>query len=103
MFSQPTGADVAGFGNSGPQRLPPAAGMWNVDLSVFKAFPVGRFRPEFRVRVANIFNHPNWGAPDTSFTSPLFLTWSPSSVDTTATLSTPGCSSDSGSSSDEGS
>ena len=57
-----------------------------MDLSFFKAFPVGHLRPEFRVEIANVFNTRNWGAPNTSFTSPNFLKWSPGSVDTTATL-----------------
>src|SRR5439155_5144238 len=85
QFSQPSGLDVAGFGNTGRDffRRPK---QWNMDMSVFKAFRVGRARPELRLEVANIFNHRNWGAPNTSFTSPLFLTWSPSSVDTTASL-----------------
>jgi hypothetical protein len=80
-FSQPTGLDYAGFGNTGRTTFRrPAA--WNVDLSFFKAFPIGRFRPEFRLEFANIFNHFNWGAPNTSFTSPLFLTYSPSNAST---------------------
>jgi hypothetical protein len=85
QFSQPSGLDVAGFGNTKRNqfRRPPQT---NVDLSFFKAFPVGRLRPEFRVEVANLFNTRNWGAPNTSFTSPNFLRWSPGSVDTTATL-----------------
>ncbi len=85
LFSQPSGLDLAGFGNTKRDffRRPAQS---NVDLSFFKAFPVGRYRPEFRVEIANLFNQRNWGAPNTSFTSPLFLTWSPSSVDTTATL-----------------
>jgi hypothetical protein len=85
QFSQPSGLDLAGFGNTKRNffRRPAQS---NVDLSFFKAFPIGRYRPEFRVEIANLFNTRNWGAPNTSFTSPLFLTWSPSSVDTTATL-----------------
>ena len=47
---------MAGFGNTGRTTFRrPAA--WNVDLSLFKAFPIGRFRPEFRLEVTNIFNH----------------------------------------------
>jgi hypothetical protein len=85
LFSQPSGLDIAGFGNTKRNYFRRPA-QWNVDLSFFKAFPIGRFRPEFRLEVANLFNTRNWGAPNTSFTSPLFLTYSPSSVDTTATL-----------------
>jgi hypothetical protein len=84
LFSQPTGLDLAGFGNAKRNffRRPAQS---NLDLSFFKAFPIGRFRPEFRLEIANALNQRNWGAPNTTFTSPLFLTWSPSSVDTTAT------------------
>jgi hypothetical protein len=85
LFSQPTGLDLAGFGNTGRNWFRRSS-QWNVDFSIFKAFRVGRFRPEIRLDIANVFNHRNWGAPNTSFTSPLFLTYSPGSVDTTATL-----------------
>ena len=84
-FSQPTGLGVDGFGTTKRNYFRrPAA--WNVDLSLFKAFPIGRFRPEFRMDFTNVFNHVNWGAPNTTFTSPNFLTYSAGSVDTTATL-----------------
>ena len=81
LFSQPSGLDLAGFGNTGRNyfRRP---SQWNMDFSMFKAFPIGRFRPEFRISVANLFNHVNWGTPNTSFTSPNFMLYSPSSVDT---------------------
>lgn len=84
-FLQPSGLGIDGFGTSGRNffRRPAQS---NVDLGIFKAFPIGRYRPEFRLEVANLFNTRNWGPPNTSFTSPLFLTYSPSSVDTTATL-----------------
>ncbi len=85
LFSQPSGLDVAGFGNTGRNFFRRPA-QTNMDLSFFKAFPFGRYRPEFRLEIANVFNTRNWGAPNTSITSPLFLTWSPSNVDTTATL-----------------
>ena len=51
--------------------------MWNFDLGVFRAFPVGRFRPEIRVSVTNLFNHTNWGRPVTDFTDPRFMTFTP--------------------------
>ena len=80
IFSQPAGLDREGFGNSGRNafRRPP---VWNMDLSLFKAFQIGRVRPEIRIEAANIFNHPNWGAPNTTITSPNFLTFSPSNVE----------------------
>jgi hypothetical protein len=84
-FSQPTGLGIDGFGTTDRNHFRRPS-QWNVDLSIFKAFPIGRFRPELRLDIANLFNTRNWGAPNTSFTSPLFLTYSPSSVDTTATL-----------------
>jgi hypothetical protein len=85
LFSQPTGLDVAGFGNTARNdfRRP---SQWNVDFSIFKAFPMGRFRPEFRIDISNLFNHVNWGAPNTSFTSPNFMLYGASNYDTTATL-----------------
>jgi hypothetical protein len=79
LFSQPTGTGKEGFGTSlrNQFRRPP---VWNLDLSMFKIFKVTeRFRPEFRIEAANIFNHTNWGAPATGFTDTTnFLTFSPS-------------------------
>ena len=76
-FSQPTGADLGGFGNSERNQFRRPS-VWNVNLGVFRAFPVGRFRPELRVDVTNLFNHTNWGAPVTGFTDPRFMTFIPS-------------------------
>ena len=45
---------------------------------MFRSFPVGKFRPEIRVDVTNLFNHTNWGAPVTGFTDPRFMTFIPS-------------------------
>jgi hypothetical protein len=80
LFSQPTGANVAGFGNSGRNgfRRP---SVWNVDLSLFKSFQIGRVRPEIRIEAANVFNHPNWSNPVTSFTANNFLQFTPSNYD----------------------
>ena len=80
LFSQPTGLGKEGFGNSGRTgfRRPP---VWNVDLSLFKAFPIGRLRPEFRLEAANVFNHVNWGAPVTGFTDPNFMLFTPGSAE----------------------
>jgi hypothetical protein len=77
LFSQPTGANYAGFGNTDRSffRRP---SVWNVDLSFFKSFQLGKVRPELRVDIANVFNHPNWGAPVTSFTANNFLQFTPS-------------------------
>jgi hypothetical protein len=62
IFSQPTGANVAGFGNSGRNRFrrPP---VWNMDMSLFKSFQLGRLQPQIRLEAANVFNHTTWNAP----------------------------------------
>jgi hypothetical protein len=85
-FSQPTGLGVEGFGNTKRNHFRRPA-QWGVDVSLFKAFPIGRLRPELRVDVTNVFNHFNWGAPNTTFTSPQFMLYNPGSVDYTAVYS----------------
>jgi hypothetical protein len=79
LFSQPTGADVAGFGNSARNQFRSPA-VWNVDLSLFRSFPVGRFRPEIRIEATNVFNHTSWGRPNLTFTDPRFMTFAPSAA-----------------------
>ncbi len=56
-------------------------------MSLFKAFAVGRFKPEIRVDVTNVFNHFNWGTPNTTITSPNFMLYNAGSVDYTAVYS----------------
>jgi hypothetical protein len=87
LFSQPTGASVAGFGNSGRNRFRRPS-VWNADLSLFKSFQVGRIRPEFRIEAANIFNHPNWGAPVTTYTANNFMQFVPDNAE--VSTNTPG-------------
>ncbi len=85
IFSQPTGTGKDGFGTSGRNRFrrPP---QYNLDMSLFKVFKVTeRIRPEFRIEAANFLNHANWGAPNTTFTSPLFLQFAPGNTDATNT------------------
>jgi carboxypeptidase family protein len=80
LFSQPIGLGKEGFGNSGRNRFrnPPA---WNLDFSLFKQFSVGeRFKPEFRIEAANVFNHTTWGSPVTNFTANNFLQFTPGSA-----------------------
>ena len=62
VFSQPQGVV---FGNTGRNQFR-GPGAWNIDFSLFRAFPIGRAdrRFEFRVEVFNLLNHPNWGNPD---------------------------------------
>ena len=56
---QPAGQRV---GQQRPQRVP-RAGNWNLDLSLFRAIPIGTRRLEFRVESQNVFNHTQWGEP----------------------------------------
>ncbi len=91
-FSQPTGVGVEGFGNTGRNffRKP---GIWNVDLSLFKSFQIGRWRPEFRIEAANVLNHTNWGRPVISPTANNFMQFTPQSTvetDGNNQLNTPG-------------
>ena len=86
LFSQPTGLDVAGWGNSVKNQFRRPS-VWNMDLSLFKAFQVGRARPELRLSFANIFNHTNWGAPNITYTSNQFMQFSPSSTSQVSTVS----------------
>jgi hypothetical protein len=79
LFSQPTGADIAGFGNSRRNQFR-TPGVWNVDMGLFRSFPVGRFRPEIRIEAQNVFNHTNWGRPVRTFTSLQYLTFLPSAA-----------------------
>ncbi len=67
-FSQPGNA----WGNSGRNSFRGPKN-WNLDFSVFRAFPVGRYRLEFRAEAANVFNHTQWGNPVTGFTDPNFM------------------------------
>jgi len=78
-FSQPTGTDVNGFGTSDRNQFRRPS-IWNVDLSLFKAFPIGRFRPELRIEASNVFNHTNWGSPVAGFTALNFMQFTPAST-----------------------
>jgi len=80
LFSQPTGTSVDGFGTSDRNQFRRPS-VWNVDLSLFKAFQVGKVRPQIRVDVQNVFNHPNWGAPVTGFTANNFLQFTPGNAE----------------------
>lgn len=81
LFSQPTGATLAGFGNAGRHQFRRPS-VWNLDLSLFKKFKFSeRFTPEFRVEAANIFNNANWGAPIIDFASPNFLKFLPENAE----------------------
>ncbi len=67
-FSQPGNA----WGNSGRNTFRGPSN-WNLDFSVFRAFPMGRYRLEFRAESANVFNHAQWANPVTGITDPNFM------------------------------
>ncbi len=69
-FAQPVGAT---WGNSGRNQFR-GPGNWNLDASIFRTIPAGRYHFELRVESQNVFNHPQWGTPNTSFTDPNFMT-----------------------------
>lgn len=75
-FSVASFRDAAGrsifagrFGNAEKGNIV-GPGVWNVDLAAMKDFRLnGHFRASVNVFVTNIFNHANWGRPDTNVTS----------------------------------
>ena len=68
MFTQPGNA----WGNTGRNAFRGPSN-WNLDCSLFRAFPIGTRRLEFRVESQNVLNHPQWGNPVTGFTDANFL------------------------------
>ena len=67
-FSQPGNA----WGNSGRNAFRGPSN-WNLDFSLFRAFPIGRYRVELRAESSNVFNHAQWGNPITGLTDPNFM------------------------------
>ena len=60
------------FGNAGRNILT-GPGLTNVDFSIFKDFPIyERFKFQFRAEMFNIFNHPNFGNPNTTWNTGSF-------------------------------
>jgi len=52
-----------------------APGWWNIDLSLFRRFPIGpKFGLEFRAEAFNLTNTPHFNGPNSSVTSPAFMT-----------------------------
>ena len=68
LFSQPGN----GWGNSGRNAFRGPSN-WNLDLSVFRTIPIGRYRLELRAESQNALNHAQWGNPVTGFTDPNFM------------------------------
>ncbi len=69
IFSNPTGLE---WGNSGRNAFR-GPSVWNLDLSLFRNIPIGRYRVEFRAQASNVFNHTRWLNPDTGINSPTFM------------------------------
>ena len=60
------------WGNTGRNFLR-GAGQWNLDFGLFRGFPIGAYRIEFRAMATNVLNHTRWDLPVTGFTDPNFL------------------------------
>jgi hypothetical protein len=58
-------------GSAMPTRArSPGPGVWNVDLAAMKDFRLStQVRFTFNVFITNLFNHADWGRPDTNVTS----------------------------------
>ena len=65
QFSQPSGLDVAGFGNTNRATSSAARRSGTSTCRSSRRSRSGRFRPEFRLDISNLFNTRNWGAPNT--------------------------------------
>jgi hypothetical protein len=49
-------------------------GWWNIDLSLFRRFPIGRFTLEARAEAFNLTNTPHFNNPNSSVNSSGFMT-----------------------------
>jgi hypothetical protein len=61
------------FGNTGRNSVR-GPGAWNVDLGLFRRFPIGRTTLEARVEAFNLTNTPHFNNPDGNVNSPGFMT-----------------------------
>ncbi|MEO8076661.1 MAG: hypothetical protein ABI818_10055, partial [Acidobacteriota bacterium] len=60
------------WGNTGRNQFR-GPGIWNLDMGLFRGFPIGHYRVEFRATASNVLNHSRWGNPITGFTNPDFM------------------------------
>jgi hypothetical protein len=68
-FSQPAPLQ---FGNLGPNVID-GPGYWNLDASLFRNFRIReRWNLQFRGEAFSVMNTPQWGQPNTDYTSPNF-------------------------------
>jgi hypothetical protein len=63
----------ARFGNTGRNSVR-GPGWWNIDLGLFRRFPMGRVTLEARVEAFNLTNTPHFDNPDNNANSPGFMT-----------------------------
>jgi hypothetical protein len=68
VFAQPGNA----WGNSGRNAFRGPSN-WNLDASLFRTIPFGRYKVELRIESQNVFNHAQFGNPVTGFTDPNFM------------------------------
>jgi hypothetical protein len=61
------------FGNTGRNSVR-GPGWWNVDLGLFRRFPIGRTTLEARIEAFNLTNTPHFNNPDGNVNSPGFMT-----------------------------
>jgi hypothetical protein len=60
------------WGNTGRNQFR-GPGQWNLDFGLFRGFPFGRYRIEFRAQAQNVLNHTRWGNPITDITNVNFM------------------------------
>jgi hypothetical protein len=74
VYYDPSSFDQPGnkWGNTERNQFR-ANGVWNLDFSVFRSFPIGTYRAEFRMEAANFLNHTQWGIPVTGVTNLNFM------------------------------
>ena len=60
------------WGNTGRNQFR-GPSIYNLDMGLFRGFPIGRYRAEFRATASNVLNHSRWGNPITGFTNPNFM------------------------------
>jgi hypothetical protein len=62
----------SGLGNA-PRNFARGFGAWQINWAVRREFPIHEnLKVQFRAEAFNIFNHPNFGFIDPSFSSPTF-------------------------------
>jgi outer membrane receptor protein involved in Fe transport len=60
------------WGNTGRNQFR-GPSVWNLDMGIFRGFPIGRYRVEFRATASNVLNHSRWGNPITDITNVNFM------------------------------